>query len=202
MIYTPREEALSIRRQIKISRRKIGAGVEVRPIISPRNRDRGQEASRGDGAWARVKKTKGRKKGVAVWGSNYDAEASQTRGDEGKSWRNGRCETGTPLSRKVLKKKSAGTAVVEIALVNFASVRAINVHHTSSVSVQRLLSPSFSSFLSSYAPRALVSSLFGPRSLSLLTFLFVKLCWSCLYIYFLKLFRCGVNCEKLVVDEC
>lgn len=59
----------------------------------------------------------------------------------------GASETSAPLSRKVLKKKSAGTAGAEIALVNFASDRAINVHHTASVSVHRLPSSSFSRLL-------------------------------------------------------
>lgn len=51
-----------------------------------------------------------------------------------------------------VKKKSAGTAEAEIVPVNFASVHAINVHHTGSVSVHRLLASSFSRLLARTLP--------------------------------------------------
>lgn len=59
---------------------------------------------------------------------------------------------------RCVKKKSAGTGGAEIAVVNFAPVQVINVHHTASASVQRLSSsflPSFLPFFLSFAPRSL-----------------------------------------------
>ena len=58
---------------------------------------------------------------------------------------------------RCVKKKSAGTGGAEIAVVNFAPVQVINVHHTASASVQRLSSsflPSFLPFFLSFAPFA------------------------------------------------
>lgn len=53
---------------------------------------------------------------------------------------------------RCVKKKSAGTGRAEIAVVNFAPVQAINVHHTASASVQRLSSFFLSFFRSARSP--------------------------------------------------